>query len=239
MNQDLTSRPLSSVRALSLVAVAALTIAVVANAQEKPKPAAAPAKSAPKAAEAAKPADARGTNVKGAASAPIKVVEFADFMCPACQSASVALRSFMAAPENADVNLTFKNFPLDLSCNPNVGRTVHNGACELALGAICASDLGGFWPYHDRIFSRSWELATRQDVIDNGAAAGIDKAKFTACLASNEAMSKLKIQIKEAMEVDVRQTPTLVINGKKLPELNRFVSTIQEERKKATAPGTK
>lgn len=178
------------------------------------------------------------TNVKGPADAPIKVVEFADFMCPGCQVASNALRGYFAQ-QGPDINLTFKNFPLEQSCNPGIGRTIHTGACELALGAICASELGVFWPYHDRIFSRSWERASRQDVIDNGVAVGMNKAKLEACLASPEATSKLALQVKEGFETNVTLTPTLVVNGKKLAATNQFASVVEEERKKLAALNTK
>ncbi|MEO5762327.1 MAG: thioredoxin domain-containing protein [Vicinamibacteria bacterium] len=178
------------------------------------------------------------TNVKGLADAPIKVTEFADFMCPGCQAASMALRSFYEK-QGADINLTFKNFPLEQSCNPGIGRTVHNGACELALGSVCASELGMFWAYHDRIFSRSWEQATRQDVLDNGLAIGLNKAKFETCLASPDAKSKLAIQVKEGFEANVNLTPTLLVNGKKLSNINQFATVIDEERKKLATPAAK
>ena len=155
-------------------------------------------------------------------------------MCPACQAASGALRGYFEQ-QGADINLTFKNFPLEKTCNSAITQTIHNGACELALGAICASDLGNFWGYHDRIFSRAWERATRQDVLENAVAAGMDRAKFDACMESPAAKSKLAIQIKEGVEVNVIQTPTLVVNGRKLTALNQFSSTVEEERKKAGA----
>lgn len=178
------------------------------------------------------------TNVKGPADAPIKVVEFADFMCPGCRAAAQALRGYFAQ-QGPDINLTFKNFPLEQSCNPGIGRTVHNGACELALGSICAAELGVFWPYHDRIFSRSWEVATRQDVLDNAVAVGINKAKFETCLASSDARSKLAIQVKEGFEAMVQLTPTLVVNGKKLEATNQFANAVEAERARLAAEKTK
>jgi protein-disulfide isomerase len=225
---------------LSRLAVATLAALVAysgsSSAQDKPKPAAAPVKSPAKAPAATD--QKTGTNVKGPADAPIKVVEFADFMCPGCRAASTALRSYFAQ-QGPDINLTFKNFPLEQTCNPGIGRSIHNGACELARGAICASELGAFWPYHDRIFSRAWEVATRQDVIDNGVAVGMNKAKLEACLAAPETNSKLSIQIKEGFEVKVEITPTLVVNGKKLIETNQFYNHIEEERKKLAAAKAK
>jgi protein-disulfide isomerase len=218
------------------------TLAGASVAQEKAKPVA-PAKAA--ASPAGKPAPAAAaaeqkykTNVKGPMDAPIKVVEFADFMCPGCQAASGALRAYFAQ-QGPDINLTFKNFPLEQTCNPGIGRTIHNGACELALGSVCASELGSFWAYHDRIFSRAWEVATRQDVIDNGVAVGLNKARFEACLNSPDAKSKLALQVKEGFETMVQLTPTLVVNGKKLESTNQFASAVEEERKKLAAAKAK
>lgn len=234
------SRPVLSVTLRrGTVAALALALAGAALAQTAARPAAKPAGVAPLAAASPAPAPKAGeikykTNVKGPADAPIKVVEFADFMCPGCQAASGALRAFFAQ-QGPDINLTFKNFPLDQSCNPGVGRTVHNGACELAMGAICASNLGNFWAYHDRIFSRSWEVASRQDVIDNAVAVGFEKAKFEACLASPQTRSALAVQIKEGFEAPVNVTPTLVVNGKKLEATSQFVATVEEERRKLAA----
>jgi protein-disulfide isomerase len=221
----IVTKPLS--RSLALIALA--TLAGSAFAQVKAKPA------APAAAAPAAPAEQKyKTNVKGPADAPIKVVEFADFMCPGCRAASGALREYFAM-QGGDINLTFKNFPLEKTCNPGIGQSIHNGSCELALGAICASELGVFWPYHDRIFSRAWEVATRQDVIDNGVAVGMNKAKLDACLASPEAKSKLAIQIKEGFETVVQVTPTLVVNGRKLNATNEFSAAVEAERKKLAA----
>lgn len=221
-------------RGMSLAALAAVVaISGLALAQDKAKTA-----PATPAAPAATAAPKYKTNVKGPADAPIKVVEFADFMCGGCQMASGALRAYFDQQGN-DISLTFKNFPLEKTCNPGIGQTVHNGACELALGAICASELELFWPYHDRIFSRVWQTATRKDVIENGVAVGMNKAKLEACMASPAANSKLALQIKDAFEVQVGVTPTLVVNGKKLQATNQFANAVEEERKKLAAAKTK
>jgi protein-disulfide isomerase len=222
---------------------ALLALAASSFAQEKPKPAAPAARPAAAATPTVAPEQKYKTNVKGPADAPIRVVEFADFMCPGCRAASGALREYFAQ-QGSDINLTFKNFPLEKTCNPGIGQSIHNGSCELALGAVCASELGSFWAYHDRIFSRAWEAATRQDVIDNGVAVGMNKAKLEACLASPEAKSKLALQIKEGFETVVQVTPTLVVNGRKLNATNEFSAAIEAERKKlpatpATAPSKK
>ena len=225
MKTSLRPPTVSRLQTLVISGLVLAAFTVTSFSQDKARPI------APAAAAASAPIYKYKTNVKGPADAPIKVVEFADFMCPACQAASGALRGYFEQ-QGADINLTFENFPLEKTCNSAIQQTIHNGACELALGAVCASELGNFWGYHDRIFSRAWERATRQDVLDNAVAAGMDRAKFDVCMESSVAKSKLAIQIKEGVEVSVGVTPTLVVNGRKLTALNQFSATVEEERKK-------
>jgi protein-disulfide isomerase len=63
----------------------------------------------------------------------------------------------------------------------------------------------------------------------------MNKAKLEACMASPAANSKLALEIKEAFEIQVGSTPTLVVNGKKLQATNQFASAVEEERKKLAA----
>jgi hypothetical protein len=74
---------------------------------------------------------------KGAADAPVRVVEYSDFLCPFCRSLAGAFANFLPQSNNR-VAVYFKNYPLEQSCNPNLKVTIHAGACALALGGLCA-----------------------------------------------------------------------------------------------------
>jgi protein-disulfide isomerase len=124
------------------------------------------------------------------------------------------------------VKIHYKHFPLDVTCNIQVGRTVHGGACDLARGGICAADSGRFWEYHDKVFARPWEsaLATREDVLRIGDSVGLDRARFGACLDSAPTRGRLAADIEEGWRIGVESTPTIVLNGRKLPSArNRTV----------------
>ena len=217
----------------TLAFVGAASLAVAQAGQPKPATTAA----RPATAKAAKPAPPTTAELmtKGPKDAPVTVVEFADFMCGGCQMISGALRSFMAA--NPDIKLHFRNFPLEQTCNPGVGSTLHPGACALALGGFCAAEQSLFWPYHDRVFSRGWTRATDTDVIDLAVGAGADRAKFTACLASPATKSKLALDVQAGVEVGVRVTPTLIVNGRKLNDTKEFAQAVEEARAKAAGAG--
>jgi protein-disulfide isomerase len=151
-------------------------------------------------------------------------------MCPYCRNLAGAFSNYMSQSTDR-VAIYFKNYPLDKDCNPALSRTVHEGACELALGAVCAHDQGKFWPYHDQVFSEPPPNATTDDVLRIATAAGLDADQMKTCLASPSASQTLTAQIEEAQRLEVRSTPTVFINGKRLAQIGSFLSAIQSELK--------
>lgn len=179
--------------------------------------------------------DLTQTPFEGPAQAPISVVEFSDFMCPFCRSIAGAFAGYL--PEsNGRVKIYFKNFPLDQECNPTMTRTVHGGACRLALGGICASEQGKFWPYHNKVFSVEMQNPQLTDVTRLAAQSGLDAARFQACLASPAAAERLKKDVTEGQRIGVNATPTLLINGKKMARVNDFLEVVNREAKRLGLP---
>jgi protein-disulfide isomerase/uncharacterized membrane protein len=179
--------------------------------------------------------DLKGTPAKGPPGAPIRVVEFSDFLCPYCRSIAGAFNAYLPQSGNR-VIVYFKNYPLDQACNPNVSRTIHPGACALALGAVCAQEQGKFWPYHDRVFAGPPANPGVADVVALAAGAGLDAAALNACIQGPGAREKLAAEIAEAKAAKVDATPTLFINGRKLPRVNDFVATVDREAAKMGLP---
>jgi protein-disulfide isomerase/uncharacterized membrane protein len=172
---------------------------------------------------------------KGPAEAPIRVVEFSDFLCPFCRQIAGAFAAYI--PQSANrVVVYFKNYPLDQTCNTSLKQTVHPGACNVALGAICAQDQGKFWPYHDRVFSSPPTNPQVSDVVNMAREAGLDAAAVESCVNNPATRQRLGAEIAEGAQAQVQGTPTLFINGKKLPRLNDFTATIDREAAKMGLP---
>jgi protein-disulfide isomerase/uncharacterized membrane protein len=176
-----------------------------------------------------------GVPAKGAGSGPIKVVAFSDFLCPFCRNIAHAFDSYLPQTGNR-VTLYFKNYPLDSLCNPNLKQTVHEGACWLAMGGLCAQEQGKFWPYHDKVFSIQLEKPEMKDVVQIATDVGLDASAMQSCLASGRMKEKLAAQIEEAREGGVNATPTLFINGKRLPRINDFVAMVDKEATRLGLP---
>ncbi len=173
--------------------------------------------------------------MEGAKDGPISVVSFSDFMCPFCRDLAMGLKNFLPTAGN-QIQVRYKNFPLDGSCNLKLGQTIHQGACELAKGGICASENGRFWEYHDKVFSQRWDRATRDDVLRIGAAVGLDEGKLKSCMDSAATRGILAKDIDEGWNVGVGSTPTIFVNGRKLQSTGVFLLAIEEERKRLNLP---
>ena len=183
------------------------------------------------------PIDLENVPVKGPPDAPVKVVEYSDFLCPFCRNLAGGLSRFVPQA-GGRFGVYFKNYPLDKDCNEALPRSTHPGACELAKGAICAHNQGKFEAYHDRVFSaEGLHDPGVADVVRLSEEAGLNPLAMQSCLEDPATEEALGAQIAEAQRLEVRATPTLYVNGKKLPRINDLVPVVdQEARKKGFPP---
>jgi protein-disulfide isomerase len=173
--------------------------------------------------------------LKGAAGAHVTVVEYSDFLCPYCRQLAVGLSGFVPQA-GGRVAVYFKNFPLDNSCNPKLQRAVHPGSCTLALGAICAQNQGKLEAYHDRVFGSELRNPGPADVVRLAGEAGLNAAALEGCLDDPQTKAALAAEIAEGNRLAVHSTPTVYINGKKLPRLNDFLAVVDKEAQKKGSP---
>jgi protein-disulfide isomerase/uncharacterized membrane protein len=172
---------------------------------------------------------------KGADDAPIKVTEFADFLCPACANMARAFAGYLPQTGNR-VALYFKHYPLDTSCNTSISQMVHPGACLLARAAICAQEQGRFWQYHDRVFAGIGHEPKREDVVKAAEAAGIDARALDACLGKPATQERLAADIREAAASGVQATPTFFINGRRVSRMSDFPQMVEREAARLGLP---
>jgi protein-disulfide isomerase/uncharacterized membrane protein len=173
-------------------------------------------------------------SVIGSPDAPVTIVEFSDFLCQHCKDASEVLLSiFYENP--GKIKIIFINFPLDIKCNAGMSRQLHEGACELAKGAICASAQGKFGKYSETVFGLQLKSVGSRELDQIANYAGLDKKRFGECMANPETEKELLNQIKTADAMDINKTPVLFINGKQYRnKINRNIieKIISEELKK-------
>jgi len=136
----------------------------------------------------------------GSDSAPVQIIEFADYECPYCQQVNADLTRLREQFGNS-VSVTYKDFPLPM----------HPLAARAAEAARCAGAQGKFWEFHDSLFETK-----RLQVSDLKEQAGklkLDTARFDQCLDSGEQAAAVKKDSKEGQRLGLQGTPSFFING--------------------------
>lgn len=152
-----------------------------------------------------------GRASRGPESAPIHIVEFADFECPHCRGLFHTLEAVLATRGDS-VHLTFLHFPLDNACNRAVPGEFHKRACELAAIAECARQQGKFFEAAAILFDEGPQTP-KPALLDKVAALGADKGKLESCLADPATVESLKRDIEQGLAAGVRGTPAVYVNG--------------------------
>jgi protein-disulfide isomerase/uncharacterized membrane protein len=150
---------------------------------------------------------------KGRPDAPVTIVEFSDFQCPACGQAYRDLHELLA--RRTDVRLVFRNFPLDSACNEAMPRSIHPDACNAAIAAECARRQDRFWEYHDQLFEHQHTL-DRDSLYRYARELDLDIPTFRACLDDPATRIPIADDVRAGIAVGIESTPTLFINGRRI-----------------------
>jgi protein-disulfide isomerase len=162
----------------------------------------------------------------GSLHAPIQIIEFADFECPFCAQFHFTLKD-VEQKFTGKVAVSFVHFPL-----PG-----HRFARPAARAAECAEDQGRFEAMQDQLFSNQDAFGIK-DWSDIATAAGVtDLDTFSRCVKQETPVPRIDDGIRAGEELDVRSTPTIIINGWKLgqppsaAQLERMIQAILDGKK--------
>ncbi len=144
--------------------------------------------------------------IRGNPNAPVTIVEFSDFQCPFCARAQPILEAVLEKYPD-DVRLVYKHFPLSF----------HKAARPTAIASLAAMEQGKFWEMHDVLFDAASDLDAEK-IPEYAEQAGLDMERFNRDMEANKAAydGMVTADYRGGGEVDVRGTPTLYINGKKV-----------------------
>jgi protein-disulfide isomerase len=155
--------------------------------------------------------DAAGPS-KGAPAKDLELVEFADFECPHCKDAQSTVEKLLADYPSA--HFVYENFPL---------VEIHSEAYKAASYGVCVAKTAGneaFFKFSDAVFDAQSGLtpqASDQTLKDAVTKAGGDPIKVAACSAAAETKQAVDASLKLGTELGVLETPTLFVNGRRLP----------------------
>ena len=136
----------------------------------------------------------------GATDAPVQLVEFFDYGCPACGQFKPMMDQIIT-DHGKDFVVYYKMFPL-------VNR--HPDSMSAAQAALAAQNQGKFKEMHDMLFAKA--PAHKHELVSAYAKdLGLDLPTFEADYATEE--PKIRESMKEGEDAGVESTPTLFFNG--------------------------
>jgi protein-disulfide isomerase/uncharacterized membrane protein len=141
----------------------------------------------------------------------VAVVMFGDLECGYCKRSSAEL-SRLEATYGDRVLFVFKHFPMDPACNPGVKNKKHKNACLAAKASVCAQQQGRFWAFHDLAYKNQHQLGP-ESLRAYAERAGVDLARFDACLEGPEADKIVRYDASVGASLDIHGTPRIFVNG--------------------------
>jgi protein-disulfide isomerase len=150
------------------------------------------------------PVSPRRDHLRGAATAPLMLLEYGDYECAYCGAAHPIVKAIEAQLGKL-LTFAFRHFPL---------TTVHPLAETAAEAAEGAGAQGKFWSMHDLLYANQPNLAPPH-LVGYAQALGLDLARFNAELAGGLHAAKVREDFISGVRSGVNGTPTFYINGRR------------------------
>ena len=149
---------------------------------------------------------AQNTKIRGPKTAPIHMVVYSDFQCPACRAALEPVEALRT--EFADsVQFEFRHFPLERP---------HRWALTAAGFAECAAAQDKFWEFHDRLYAEQPTWTVSEDAILTfaryAAELGLNPQKLSDCLGDPKTLAEIRKERSSGEKKGIQSTPTIFIN---------------------------
>lgn len=154
-------------------------------------------------------------HVLGNRQAPVVLVEYADFECPACASYHPILKQLNDAYGDR-LAIVFRHFPL---------TTIHQSALLASRAAVAADRQGKFALMHNALFERQREWSRGDDeaiIRDIAQELGLDVEQFLADIKSSDSTRRVSWDQVSGRRLGVTGTPTFFLNGQLLQNPGSF-----------------
>jgi protein-disulfide isomerase len=145
---------------------------------------------------------------RGDLNAPVTIVEFTDFQCPACAAMHPVLEEVLKSYGNK-VRLVVRDYPL----------TMHANARKAAEAANAANAQGKFFEYAALLFKRQNALDV-PSLKKYATELGLDRVRFDAALDRGTYADEVRHDMDDGEVYGVESTPTIFVNGVMLRTLS-------------------
>jgi protein-disulfide isomerase len=142
---------------------------------------------------------------QGKTAAPVTVVMFTDFQCPACAATHPVLKRVLA-DYGDKVRFVVRDFPL---------VTIHENAFQAAVAAGAANAQGMFYEYTEVLYKNQNALDATS-LKKYAADLGLNVKQFEADLANPKIADEVRKDIEDGKRYGISGTPAIFVNGVKV-----------------------
>ena len=156
----------------------------------------------------------------GDTNAPVTIVEYGHFKCPACNKFFRETKPEISEKyiKTGKVKFIWKDFPYE-----------GGDASRASEAAYCAKDQGKFWEFHDTLFTYIWDnyykkginaeeslVFTDERLNEFAKQLGLNTTKFNSCITTSTYTKLVNDNFEEGKSKGAQATPTFFINGQKI-----------------------
>ncbi len=150
-------------------------------------------------------------HVRGPENAPVTIIEYADYQCPACAAYYPTVER-LVSEASTTVRFVARHFPL----------AQHRNAVGAAQAAEAAGKQGKYWDMAGLLYDNqtAWEKLTVAQATDvfKGYAERLklDMVAYDADVKSPDIKAKIEADRADGIKIGVNSTPSFFINGKSI-----------------------
>ena len=146
---------------------------------------------------------------RGPVTAPVTVVMFSDFQCPACSRTHPVLKSVIAE-YGEKVRFVVRDYPLE---------SIHENAFAAAKAANAAGAQGKYFEYIDLLY-RNQSSLDAASLKRYAADLGLNVKQFEIDLNAERSAAEIRKDAADGDALGVSGTPTIFVNGVKVHRLS-------------------
>lgn len=179
---------------------------------------------------------------KGSEKAPVKIVEYADILCPYCAKANEQIIPHIQS-DYIDRDEAHYEVRLVAMISPDSERA--------AEGAYCAAEQNKFWNYIDMAYQETWNnyysqnkppedvpLFRKEAIASFARRVGVDTSQWQHCMDEGTYKATIAQNQQQMTAIKAYGTPHFIINGKNYngaPPYEAFKAVIDGELQQAKA----
>jgi len=146
---------------------------------------------------------------QGPVNAPVTIVMFSDFQCPACSATHPILKRVIDQYPGK-IRFVVRDFPL---------TELHENAYRAALAAAAANKQGKFFEYIDTLYKNQSALDDAS-LAKYAAGLGLNAQQFEIDFKSDATAAEVRRDIADGESYHITGTPTIFINGVRMRTLS-------------------